>query len=318
MKLASPISSTLWTRAGRVISKGVATILKPESASEFKVAYHTVIIPHLPEAFEAFRIVQLSDIHFYEFSCDQYHQRITDAVNNLKPDMIVTTGDIIHYGTDYLAMSESYLSQLQAPWGKWSCMGNHDYSDDAQGHAVREMMRNAGFQMLMNEAIVLEKDGQKLWLSGVDDLKKGCPDPDRAVETVETDLAHICLIHNPRLAPIMDQTESPPDLILAGHTHGGQIHLPMANWIHREVFRQPYVYGWFNFTRSNLYVTSGVGSAVVSWHLPPHFDFSLYPFRVNTLPEVAVFELTAQPQTAFDPHSIPVGVPHGREGTLEP
>lgn len=290
-----PSRKTVWTRAGRLLAKGVSYVLNPETASQFKVEYQQVYVDNLPDAFESFRVVQLSDIHFYELGCSRYYQRVIDAVNALAPDLIVATGDIIHYGASYLAYSQSFLRQLEAPWGKWSCMGNHDYSDDHKGAALQEMMQASGFQVLVNDAAALEKEGKRLWISGVDDLLKGAPDPCAVSGKVEAGNPHLCLVHNPRLAPLMDVSERPPQLILAGHTHGGQIKHPFVNWMQHVVFKQPYQYGWFTFNRSKLYVTSGVGSAVVSWHVPPHFEFALYPFRINTLPEIAVFDLTGVP-----------------------
>lgn len=297
--MQSPIaSSTLFTQAGRALSKGLSKILPHEPAQNFNIALHNTVIPNLPEAFQSFRVVQLSDIHFYEFGCPQYYQKIVDAVQALKPDMIITTGDTIHYGQHYLGLAHSFLKQLQAPFGKWSCMGNHDYSDDFGGLAVKAMMEDAGFIMLINEAVRLEKSGAKLWLSGIDDCLQGSPQPEAAYYEVEEGVPHLSLLHNPRYAPWLTLAKKAPHLIFSGHTHGGQIKHMLMDWLHRHVFHMPYQYGWFQFEQSKLYVTSGVGSASVSIHLP-HFDFALYPFRINTSPEIAVFDL--MPATARAP-----------------
>lgn len=291
---------TLWTRTGRIIAKGLSQILRPESAHCFKISPQTIYIPTLPEAFEGFRIVQISDIHFYEFSCSRYYQSVIDTVNGLQPDLIVTTGDIIHYGQHYLPLGESFLKQLSAPLGKWACMGNHDYSDDYRGQALQAMKRSAGFEVLVNEAITIEKEGKRLWLSGIDDFKMSAPDPEKAFSRIEKDEAHVSLLHNPAYMPKLVQRDKVPDLVLSGHTHGGHIKHAMVNWLQKHFFHHPYQYGWFHLGRTNLYVTSGIGSASVAIHMP-HFDFALYPFRINTMPEIALFELTSQPiQTCFE------------------
>jgi uncharacterized protein len=282
------------TRAGRFVSKSLTKLLDPESAFQFQVSSHTLFVPNLPEAFESLRIVHLTDIHYYEFSNAIYHQRVIDTVNSLKPDLIVTTGDIIHYGQQYLAMGESFLRQLKAPLGKWACMGNHDYSDDFRGAALRHMKASAGFKMLVNDAAPLEKDGQRLWISGIDDYKMSTPDPEQAYQDVEKDACHLTLLHNPAYTPNLIHRKNAPNVILSGHTHGGQIKHPVVSWLQRHVFHHPYQYGWFDFGHTKLYVSSGIGSASVAIH-GPHFDFSLYPFRINTTPEIVVLELTNQP-----------------------
>lgn len=285
---------TRWTQTGRLLSKGLSRILPLEAALQFEISSHRVFIPNLPEVFESFRVVQLSDIHFYEFSCSAYYQSVVDAVNSLNPDAVVITGDIIHYGHRYLGFGASFLKQIKAREGKWSCMGNHDYSDDYRGEALREMLEESGFQPLVNESIVIERENRRLRLSGVDDCKKGHPDPDEAYCSVENGDVHISLVHNPALAPYLNLESHAPNLILAGHTHGGQIKHWLINWIQRPLLNTPYRYGWFPLGQSQLYVTSGIGSASLAVHLP-HFDFALYPFRINTSPEIALFELTGLP-----------------------
>jgi uncharacterized protein len=292
----TPVTS--WTKLGRHVSKAISNWITVDEARVFQVVTHKAVIPNLPEAFESLKIVQLSDIHYYEFSCPEYHQEIIDAVNALQPDIIVTTGDTIHYGEHYLDMAHHYLSQLQASVGKWACLGNHDYNDNYRSYGVRAVKQESGFEMLVNEATVIKKEGQQLWLSGIDDYILGQPDHLTAFHSVEKNAAHIALAHNPKLGPILTQHQQAPHLILAGHTHGGQIKHPVADWVHHHVLKQHYQYGWYELAEeSQMYVTSGVGSANLSVHLP-HFDFALHPFRIGTTPEIAVYELTGQPLNA--------------------
>jgi uncharacterized protein len=291
--MASTSTPSIWTQTGKRIASGLSKVLPHEEAYRFQLAFQSVYLPHLPESFESFRIVQLSDIHFYEFSSAQYHQTVVDTVNNLSPDIIVATGDIIHYGQDYLGDGNFYLKQMKARVAKLACMGNHDYSDDFRGFAVREMLSDSGFEVLLNEATVIEKEGQHLWISGIDDCMMSTPDPETAYNKVEKNAVHLSLLHNPSFAPVLARQPKAPDMILSGHTHGGQIRHLLVNWLQQLVFHQPYQYGWFNLNQSRLYVTSGIGSASIAIHLPS-FDFALYPFRINTTPEIAVFDLTCQ------------------------
>ncbi len=294
MTSAASAALTPFTKAGRVLAKGISKLFPVDSASHFEIVIHRVHVPRLPDAFESLRIVQLSDVHFYEFSCPDYYQSVVDTVHRLNADLIVTTGDIIHYGQHYLEMGHDYLKQLVAPLGKWSCMGNHDYSDDYKGQAVRKMLTDSGFNVLVNDAAPVEVDGKRLWLSGVDDYVLGRPDIDKAYAKVDPNEAHFGLIHNPKLTPHIMKQRHVPDVIVGGHTHGGQIKHALVNWIHNHIVNLDYEYGWYDLQRAQLYVSSGIGSATVAIH-HNHFDFALYPFRINTTAEIAVFDLTSEP-----------------------
>ncbi len=305
------------SRASKAISTGLSKILKPDSARQFKVVDQWVFIPNLPTAFESLKIVQISDIHYYEYSNSLYDQVVVETINRLKPDMIVATGDIIHYGSKYLGLAEFFLKQLQAPMGKWACMGNHDYSDGYQGFALRKMMKASGFRVLVNHALPVEKEGEKIWISGIDDLRNGTPEFDAIIGRVDATVPHIALAHNPLLAPHLSKIPTAPQLILSGHTHGGHVNHPLINLFQRHVFQHRYQYGWFTFLeKSQLYVTSGIGSASIALHFP-NCDFALHPFRYQSTPEIAVFNLTGQPkqvipieqqQTQQNEHCPTVGV----------
>lgn len=285
---------TPWTKAGRVLSLGISRLLPLDSSLSFEITSYPAFIDNLPPVFESFKIVQLSDTHFYEFSCPLYYQSVVDRVNQLKPDLIVLTGDVIHYGNSYLYYGNSFLQQLKATTGKFACMGNHDYNDDYRGEALKEMLRESGFSILVNQAFPIEQEGKKLWISGVDDYKKGCPDLEKAYISVQKDDFHLSITHNPLLADFMVKAKSPPQLIFAGHTHGGQIKHWLVDWMHNSILKVPYRHGWFNLGFSQLYVSSGIGSASMAIHMP-YFDFALCPFRINTKPEIVLFELTGMP-----------------------
>ncbi len=297
-------SVSRWTQLGHQLSEQISRWLPPSSAQQFRIASHRTYIPNLPDALEGLRVVQLSDIHYYEYSSHSYHQQVVDTVNHLNADIIITTGDIIHYGSKCLDTGHSFLHQLKARLGKFACLGNHDYSDGHRSQGLRVMQREAGFDMLVNDAIILDIDGQPLCISGIDDCRHGTPNIEKAFQTIDASMTHLCLIHNPALAPHVAKAENAPHLVMAGHTHGGHVNHMVVNWIQRHLLDHDYQYGWFTFQeKTQLYVTSGVGSASFAVHKPEHdFHFALHPFRVNSAPEIAVFDLTGQ--TRFDAPAV--------------
>ena len=259
--------------------------------NELRITRHTVRLKRLPEAFEGFRVVQISDLHFYEYSDPAYYNRVIAAVNGLQPDLIALTGDVVHYGPDYIEMAASFLRQLDAGPTKLAILGNHDYNDGAWGESISAMLGQVGFQLLKNSHTALERAGQRLWVAGLDDLWYGQPEPQQTLTQFASDTeATIVLAHNPLLFdPLALATRGRVDLVLAGHTHAGHVHIPILGPIYRRIFRMKYRYGLYEKQGCQLYVTSGVGSA--AFYLKKR-KIGFPRFRFNTHPEIAALTLT--------------------------
>ncbi|HEX8834088.1 MAG TPA: metallophosphoesterase, partial [Abditibacteriaceae bacterium] len=211
--------------------------------------------------------------------------------NELKPDVVVLTGDFVSRRNSYLPISGAriwakpvmhyaeqvaeLLKELEAPEGVFAVPGNHD---NAGGNcdAISELLQASGVQMLVNQNTALRGG---LALVGLDDLRAGRPNISEATAGIEEDAAQIILSHNPRLLPLLEQRNA---LVLAGHTHAGQVHLPLTNFRRRpsDMASSPYFQGWYVHGAARMYVNSGVGSV--------HF-----PMRFRCPPEIAVFTLHA-------------------------
>jgi predicted MPP superfamily phosphohydrolase len=258
--------------------------------NELRITRHTIPLKRLPAAFEGFRLVQISDLHFYEYSDPVYYSRVIAEVNALQPHAIALTGDVVHYGPNYIEMAASFLSQLASGPAKLAILGNHDYNDGAWGDAVSKMLGQIGFQVLKNSHHCLEKDGERLWFAGLDDLWYGQPDLRQALSGVPSQTeATIVLTHNPLLFdPLAMAAPGQVDLVLAGHTHAGHVYIPVLGPIYRRIFRMKYRYGLYKKQGSQLYVTSGVGSA--AFYLKKR-KLGFPRFRFNTYPEIAILTL---------------------------
>lgn len=268
--------------------------------NDLRVTRRTIPLARLPQAFAGFRIVQLSDLHFYEHTDDAYYQRVLEAVEAERPDALVITGDIIHYGGHCMHRAEGFLSRLPASAGRYAILGNHDYYDDAGSQAIRAMWERVGFDLLVNGSRTLEREGARLWFCGLDDLWYGAPDIRATLSGADSAReAVIMLAHNPLLFdPIAYYRHGQVDLVLSGHTHAGHVYIPVLGPIYRKIFRMKYRYGLYEKNGCRLHVTSGVGSA--AFYLKKQ-RIGLPRFRFNTNPEVAV--LTLQPDAPQTPGS---------------
>jgi uncharacterized protein len=247
-----------------------------------EIARHELVLEHrdipiagLPDAFHGFRIAQLSDIHLEEFTEDIFLEYAVHRINQLKPDLVLLTGDYIsdgprHYDFAFQAAARcgSILRNLQCPL-RYAILGNHDVAVSSE--RVIEALSGNGITPLVDQYVPIERDGQRLWLSGLHDATFGTPDLDRAVPA-QLDGPLLILCHEPDYADIIlrHPRAGRADLILSGHTHGGQIRLPFFPPLALPPMGKKYAEGLFHFpdSRTQLYVNRGLGTV----GLPIRFD----------------------------------------------
>ncbi|WP_317624041.1 metallophosphoesterase [Reichenbachiella carrageenanivorans] len=262
-------------------------------AYDYRVRRRTVALPNLPKAFDGIRIGQLSDIHSGSFYNKTAVQGGVDMLNAEKPDLFFFTGDLVNNESKEVADYLHIFSKVQAPVGKFSVLGNHDYGDYKAWASSSEKQKNLaqliqshkdmGWDILLNEHRYLEVDGDRLAILGVENwgargfAKYG--NLAKATQYVEAD-TKILLSHDPSHwdAQIRPQYGD-IDLTLAGHTHGFQFGVEIGNF---RWSPSQYLYKqWADlYTEGNqhLYVNRG-------------FGFLGYPGRVGILPEITILEL---------------------------
>ncbi len=194
-----------------------------------------VALARLPESWDGFRIAQLSDFHYDDFFSVVPLRKAIDIVNRLRPDLIVLTGDFV---TSPVRRSHSrrasgaasaiepcaqWLTQLRARLGILAVLGNHDVGTDG-GH-ITAVLQSQGISVLTNRSVPLEHEGSRLWVSGVDDILEGRPNLDLALSGIPAAEPVILLAHEPDWADFV--AHHSVDLQLSGHSHGGQIRLPL-------------------------------------------------------------------------------------------
>ncbi len=261
-----------------------AAMIEPH---QVEIAHQRIALEKLPAEFHGFRVVQLSDIHHSPFMDED---RISEAVrraNELRPDLAVLTGDYISHSREYIAGCARALGRLQAAHGVFAVLGNHDHWTD--GAMMREALASQGIRVLCNESERIERNGSHIRLAGVDDIMVKRDDLPKALEETNWGETRILLSHNPAI--IREAARAGVDLVLSGHTHGGQINWRLligrkdgrtARWLRRPSRRL--MRGHAQLGPTQLYVNRGLGTVVV-------------PLRYGCPPEITVLELL-KPQSA--------------------
>lgn len=252
-------------------------------------------IAGLPKSFKGYRIIQISDVHSGSFFNPAKLQTAINMINEQKPDLVLFTGDMVNNYADEFKPFVPLFKSIQSNDGKFSILGNHDYGDYGAWESMHEKEQNipnlielqkqAGFEMLRNEHRIIEKNGEKLYLLGVENWgEKPFPqygDLDKASNGVPPEAAKILMSHDPtHFDAVVKDHPANVQLTLSGHTHGMQFGLDLKN-----VRWSPVQYRykkWADLYESNgksLYVNRGFG--VIG-----------YPGRVGIAPEITLFELS--------------------------
>ena len=264
MTIASVTLSTLGVREG----------IKVPDVHEM-----TLPIKDCPQAFEGFRIVQLTDLHASALLCEPHMAALVEKVNALHPDLIVITGDIVDGEVAARDKDVAPLAKLKAPYGVIAVEGNHEHYVDYEGWMKK--LPTLGMTVLRNECITLHRDGSTLTIGGVTDpwgrrFGRTLPDPVKAFEKAPENGLRVLLSHQPKYANDYDDAVR-FDVQLSGHTHGGQLYgLDKGVAILNHMF----VRGWYQLNRAVMYVHPGSGL------------WNGFPVRFGVPAEIAVFTLS--------------------------
>jgi uncharacterized protein len=253
------------------------------SRHELEIVHQPIAITNLPPSFQNYRIVQISDMHLEEFTEPIFLEHVVRKVNDLAPDLVLITGDFVTHGAfTYTAGAYAakrcaeILSAITCPL-RYGCLGNHDVA--AGAHIVIDALAPYGIPVLVNQHLPIERNGARIWLCAVHDPAVGAPDLDLTLPT-DPDGPVILMAHEPDYA---DTVAVHPrghlvDLMLSGHSHGGQVKFPIVGALILPPMGTKYPEGRYRFQQIQLYVNRGLGTVGL-------------PFRLNCPPEITVFTL---------------------------
>jgi len=208
----------------------------------------------LPSSFDGVRLLLISDLHAGPFVSPAELLRATDRLAALRTDLILVVGDLITSRVTEIETHRAALARLEAPLGVFAVLGNHDHYS-GQPEQVIERVRGLGIEVLHNRSVALERDGARLSLAGVDDALVGSPDLDAALRNCRPPV--VLLSHNPDL--VFEAARRQVALMLAGHTHGGQIRLPGLPVLVRQS-RYRLDHGRYRAGSTELVVSRGIGA----------------------------------------------------------
>ncbi|AEI46142.1 metallophosphoesterase [Paenibacillus mucilaginosus] len=237
----------------------------------------TLTSARLPKGLDGLRLVQFSDVHLgFHYDAPALEQ-LAQTINGLNPEIVCFTGDLVDYAVGQAGGAYvKALSLIQASVGRYAVLGNHDYFNGP--NAVEKVLNSAGFKTLRNAGVRVERGGGAMWIAGVEDQWHGKPNLEKAMNGAASEEFTLLLSHCPDFAD--EALKFPVDLQLSGHSHGGQVRLPLYGHVVTPKFAQKYVIGRYELGEGKLqlYVNRGIG---VSQH----------QVRFLCRPELSVFTL---------------------------
>lgn len=246
---------------------------------------YTIIDKNIPEGFDGLKIVHFSDIHYNRAITLKKIESIVKEINLIKPDIVVFTGDLLDKdailtNTDYDELGK-ILKKINAPSGKYAILGNHDYEKEEE-NAIK-ILKNSNFTYLENTYdIIYDKYGNKVFIGGIGSVIQNKDDIDKTLNSLSNkdNISYkIILIHEPDIADKI-ATGYKINLILAGHSHGGQIRLPLIGALYTPPYAKKYQNEYYKINDCNLYISTGIGVSTINYRLwdKPSINF----YRINS------------------------------------
>jgi len=253
-------------------------------ARDIAVRRVEVRLRRLPAALDGFTIAQLSDFHYSALG-DSLLRQAVQLTNQLHPDLVMLTGDFVTVrlghkrDPDAAADAEpcaAILAGLRSRHGSFAVLGNHDHFSDSQ--IVSRSLEDRGIQVLRNRSGPIERDGVRIWIAGVDDVLGGDDDLHLALRGIADDQAVVLGVHEPDYAELVKRQRV--DLQLSGHSHGGQVRLPLIGPPFLPPLGRMYPLGLYHLGTLTLYTNPGIGTIRI-------------PARLNCPPEITLLKLRA-------------------------
>ena len=268
----------------------------------FKVLKYTLHFEDLPEAFDGYKLTQISDIHSGSFDNMDKVKYAIDLVNEQASDVILFTGDMVNNKAEELVPYKDVFNKLKANDGLYSILGNHDYGDYAHWDSeeakhqnleeLKALQKEIGFNLLLNESKYLEKDGARIALVGVENWGTGgfktAGDLHKAAEKIDKNDFKILMSHDPSHweQKVIDD-DYHYHLTLSGHTHGMQFGIEIPGWFKWSPAKWRYKYWAGIYQEMGQYINVNRG-----------FGYLAFPGRIGIWPEITVIELKKGPKTA--------------------
>ena len=275
-----PFLKKRWVQAIALGFLALLLVLYPTTIEPnwVQVVKLNMTLPNLDPEFENYRLVQLTDIHADEWMTKDRLKKLVNRVNQLKPDLVAITGDLVTNNPEVYGENLLELKNLETRDGVYSVLGNHDHWSNPL--IVRLRLAEANIRDLKNEVVTVTRNGKRIAIAGVDDVWVGEDDLSAVMRSLPSDSANIVLVHEPDFADKSAQTQR-FDLELSGHAHGGQVKIPFIGAPQLPPYGRKYPFGLYQVQEMKQYTARGLGM------VRPRVRF-------NARPEITVFQLHAK------------------------
>jgi uncharacterized protein len=260
-----------------------------DGLGQIEITRLELTLPRLGAAFHGYKLVQISDLHIGTWIDRTRLEWVVEMANREEPDLVAITGDFVTYDPDKFEEDlVQVLRRLKTKDGAVAILGNHDHWTDPD--VIRRILRRSDLEDLSNRVITLRRGSDSLHIAGVDDVLEKLDDLETVLEQLPEDGAAILLAHEPDFVR-KSAASGRFDLQLSGHSHGGQVVLPLVGPPILPPLGRKYPNGFYQVNEMQLYTNRGVGTATLR-------------LRINCPPEIAV--LTLQSNNQLEHAVLPV------------
>lgn len=242
---------------------------------KIKVEKTDIFIKGLPEKFDGFRIVHISDIHLKRFG--KREKKVVEIINELNPSALFTTGDIA--SSDALKEVERFWWGIKTKYGMWAVQGNWEHKFSMTGERIKEIYKKYGVRLLINESDKLYIKDKYISIVGVDDPSTLHDNLSLALEKIPENSVKILLSHSPSI--LDEASRKGISLILSGHSHGGQIAFPWIGSLVKPRDCNGFISGKYRKNGTQIYVNRGIGTSIL-------------PIRLFCPPEITLLRLRSE------------------------
>ena len=276
--MARRFGSRRFLKRGEIITLSLSSPeppAQPPFGPDPEITETDIWLWRLSPAQDRLKIVQLTDLHHSLFTPLEEIQRAVHLANLLRPDVVALTGDYVTLSRSFIWPVARALGKLRPRLGVFAVLGNHDFQVDPD--QITAALGAQHIRVLRNAHHPLRKGSATLWIVGVDDLWFGADNLPAALRSVPAREPKILLCHNP--LGVRMAARHGIDFVLSGHTHGGQVRLPVVGSVYgRSKLGQRFVEGWNRLDGTQIYISRGIGKV-------------LLPLRFNCPPEISCFRL---------------------------
>ena len=251
---------------------GIYQELTINSVKRVELDSQNRVFSNTPDTFDNATIVFFSDIHYNKFMNKERFLPFIELISQLEPDILLFGGDLFDHPSvefpsdDTIDELTQLLSSLDATLGKYAVLGNHDYESPTTNSIVVSVLENSGFNILVNETLkVYNQQNEYIYIAGIDSQLLGNPDIDLTFENHVKDSLTIALSHTPDIIDQLDATMI--DWQLSGHSHGGQISLPLIGPLYKVPYAEKYPTSHENINNIKLDVSNGIGTTRLDMRL---------------------------------------------------